>query len=95
MSMTNYQKGVRLEREAKKVLEAGRYYVIRSAGSHGLFDLVAVNEYHTRLIQVRKGRSLSSAERKAIKSIPVAKEVVKELWTASPEPFSTFDIEEL
>lgn len=39
---TNYQRGRRAEYEAKKLLEKRGYQVIRAAGSHGPFDLVAI-----------------------------------------------------
>ena len=51
--MSNYDKGARQENQLKKILEAGGAYVIRSAGSKGLFDLVAIFPDYIRLIQVK------------------------------------------
>ena len=93
MSMTNYQKGVRLEREVKELLEGAGYTVVRSAGSKGLFDLAAVDRASTRLIQVRKNRKLSPTEREAIKLVPVTKVTTKEVWTRIPGLIGKFDIE--
>lgn len=40
--MSRYKKGVAFERRIKYWLEEKGYYVIRSAGSHGIFDLIAI-----------------------------------------------------
>jgi len=39
--MSRYSKGARLERRVKKLLENLGFFVVRSAGSRGPFDLVA------------------------------------------------------
>ena len=41
------------EREARKILESDAFYVMRSAGSLGAFDLIAVNGDLIRLIQIK------------------------------------------
>ena len=51
--MSNYDKGARQENQLKKIKEAEGAYVIRSAGSKGLFDLVVIYPKHTQLIQVK------------------------------------------
>ena len=51
--MTSYAKGVRTERLARRQLEATGNLVIRSAGSKGPFDLVALGSNGVRFIQVR------------------------------------------
>ena len=93
MTNTNYRMGAHLEREAKKMLEDQGYYVIRSAGSLGLFDLVAFNKQFTRFIQVRKNRDLSRREKDAIRLVPVAPGVKKEFWVKVPLTYGKFDIE--
>ena len=55
--MTNYRNGARIEYKAKAELEKDGYYVIRSAGSHGVFDLVAIGFGKLRLIQLKRTRS--------------------------------------
>jgi len=41
------------EREARRLLESDGFYVVRSAGSLGAFDLVAIDNEGTRLIQIK------------------------------------------
>jgi Holliday junction resolvase len=43
MANPNYNRGVRFEREVMKEWEAKGYAVLRTAGSHGAFDVIA---YH-------------------------------------------------
>ena len=53
----NYRKGrAREYRVKKKLLGSGALWVVRSYGSHGLFDLTAVFPDHVELIQVKKDR---------------------------------------
>jgi Holliday junction resolvase len=42
--MTRYQKGRRFEYQFKKFLEKQGYIVLRTAGSHGFADLIAVGK---------------------------------------------------
>lgn len=49
----NFRKGYRVELLAKAELEKEGYYVVRSAGSHSLFDLVAFDCSGVRLIQLK------------------------------------------
>ena len=51
--MSNYDKGARQENQLKKIKEADGAYVMRSAGSKGLFDLVAIYPEWIELIQVK------------------------------------------
>jgi len=53
---SRYRLGRRLEYRIKKLLEEHGYEVIRSAGSHGRWDLVAVKDGIVRLIQVKRGK---------------------------------------
>ena len=80
--MTNYTKGANAEREAKKLLEMVGYDVTRSAGSKGMWDLVA---YHyvlgTRLIQVKVEGAMTPIEYEGIKEYRVMHHVSKEVWT--------------
>lgn len=71
MSITNYARGVRRERQAVAELRAAGYLTFRSAGSRGPFDLVAIPArrlVHARtrpilLLQVKSGRGPSPVER--------------------------------
>jgi predicted RNA binding protein YcfA (HicA-like mRNA interferase family) len=49
----NYVKGARVERKALDQLEKDGYRVIRSAGSHSPFDIVAIGMGEVRLIQLK------------------------------------------
>ena len=59
---TNYRKGYNLEQRARKELEGRGYYVVRSAGSHGAVDLVALAGDHILLIQVGTHGSKNAAD---------------------------------
>ena len=48
--MTQYQRGYRIERLAKKKLENKGYYVVRSAGSHGI-DLFAFKRKESHFLE--------------------------------------------
>lgn len=41
---TNYQRGRDLEYELKRILTENGWTTMRSAGSHGMFDVVAIRE---------------------------------------------------
>jgi len=68
-----------MELRAKDYLEGGGYYVIRSAGSHGLIDLVAIKWDHVLFIQV-KGRGISAQEVEKIMELQVPPNCYKEIW---------------
>lgn len=73
MPNRNYQTGVRFEYERKKFYESMGLVVLRSSGSHGLFDLIAVDPGGTVfLIQCKKVATLAQANRlcKAFKKKP-------------------------
>ena len=53
MSQTNYKRGVKKEREAMKQLEAVGYEAMRTAGSHGIFDVIATGPT-VRFIQIKR-----------------------------------------
>ena len=55
--MTYYTKGADYERELKKRCEEQGYYVVRSAGSHGVADLVALSRCSVILIQCKSGKT--------------------------------------
>lgn len=79
--MSNYDKGARLERIAKKRLEARGYTVVRSAGSKGAVDLVAWNAKHTLLIQVKSNGQVTPNDTKKLLAFPIpARQVYREMW---------------
>ena len=80
--MTNYEKGAKAEREAKKLLEMLGYDVVRSAGSKGTWDIVACHPVlGTRLIQVKVEGAMTPAEHEAIELYNTPPHVSKEVWT--------------
>lgn len=83
---TNYSRGADAERRAVEHLERVGYTVIRSAGSHGPVDLVAVGPTGVRLIQVKRdaGGYVSPAvletAREQLRGIPCPAGVSREIW---------------
>lgn len=76
-----YKKGRYYEVKTRRILEEKGYYVVRSGGSKGLIDLVAVGENDTVIIQVKAGKSpFSPKERNAFIEIVVHSNCRKELW---------------
>jgi Archaeal holliday junction resolvase (hjc) len=76
------RKGSHYERRAKRVLEAAGYSVTRAAGSHGLFDLIAIGPTDIRCVQVKGGMrpTLSRAERIALAAVAMPPNASRELW---------------
>jgi len=66
-----YRKGARFERRVKRYLEERGYFVVRSAGSKGKFDLIAVRKeidgnVEVVGIQCRVSKRLKKGEREAL-----------------------------
>ncbi len=82
---TQYQTGAAIERKLKKNFEEDGFFVIRSAGSKGLFDLIAIGNFRIRLIQVKgyaKGNKpiiTSLPEYLKIRNLVVPENVSKEI----------------
>ena len=77
-----YVSGRYFEYKTRKALEKEGYYVVRSAGSKGAVDLVALGEIGIRLVQVKSGASRvdrNEVSRKFSK-IKTRKGCFKELW---------------
>lgn len=75
MPNRNYQAGRRFEYRVKKHLEKNGWFVVRSAGSKGAFDLVAIKHCSTTvgsdvaLIQCKYGSKPSKKERDKLDEI--------------------------
>lgn len=54
MSRTNYERGVEKERKAMEYLDSCGYITMRTAGSHGIFDVIALGPTGVRLIQIKR-----------------------------------------
>jgi len=59
---TNYKRGYAFERKCKIDLEKKGYFVIRSGGSKGVADLVAMKGKDVLLIQCKRDGKLSREE---------------------------------
>ena len=75
-----YKIGTYFERKARKELEADGYYVVRSAASKGIWDLVAIKSDSIKLVQVKVRSSAISKDRTLIESFTCPQNVSKELW---------------
>lgn len=65
--MSNYTRGAYFERSVMKRLSALGFYCVRSAGSHGVFDIVALLRDKTPLmIQCKTNGRIDPAERQAL-----------------------------
>lgn len=65
----SYRRGANFERRVKRKLESEGWFVIRSAGSQGPVDLVALKPFKVMLIQCRRSGFLSAAEREKLRSL--------------------------
>lgn len=77
--MTNYERGRSFEYYLKKKLEEEGFLVIRSAGSKGIFDLVAIKEEEVYLIQCKKNKRKSFYDYKVfqekVKNVKVGEKI--------------------
>ena len=60
----NYINGARRERRIMKKLEQEGWFCVRSAGSHGLIDIIAIKSGQFRFIQSKKSGYLTPQERR-------------------------------
>lgn len=84
-SLAGRKLGARKEREAKKELESQGYYVTKSGGSLGVFDLLAVNDKIGRAIQVKSTRinlKLKNYKKdvKQMREVQLPGNFKKEIW---------------
>ena len=80
--MKSKQKGSRLERKTIFHLTAAGYLCIRSAGSLGPFDVVAINSHGIKCIQVKCNTWPRPAERQTLRNAAKAlpPNAVVECW---------------
>ena len=76
--MSAYVAGRRLEYRARDELIAQGYTVVRSAGSKGPIDLVAIG-CNVRLIQIKSGRPRTS-DRLRLRAVLAPRNVRREIW---------------
>lgn len=75
-----YRKGRYYENKARKELEKDGYYVVRSAASKGIWDLIAIKKENIKLIQVKANNLPGPDERKKMAEFRCPKIVTKEIW---------------
>lgn len=80
MPKTNYQSGARAERLLRAKLKRHGYEVVRSAGSKGMFDLVAWNTTIIRFIQVKSGDAPTKEALTDIDNCKLPPNSFAELW---------------
>ena len=71
MTNKNYASGAYYERKTINLLRDQGYHAQRTAGSHGLFDVIAVGHGQVRLINIKKGYWPSPKERKAFFALEI------------------------
>ena len=74
------RKGTYYENLARKELESKGYYVIRSAASKGIWDLVAVNDMHILFVQSKVRRMPRIHEREAMEEFICPDNSIKQIW---------------
>ena len=81
---TPYKKGRRIEYKCMQELRKQDYYPIRSAGSHSIVDIVAIDINIIRLIQVKSSASVNPYIRdenvKKLEALSTPSNCRKELW---------------
>ncbi len=82
MSNPHYVKGRRAEYRTIKHLEKDGFVCFRTAGSHGLFDVIALDDYDVYFIQVKIDCLPSSKEVEKITNspFPKLKNCHREIW---------------
>lgn len=80
---TNYEKGRDIEYKIIEMLEKVGYTAIRTAGSHGAFDVIAWNHLGTRFIQSKRTETPNAKYDEDIEKIeltPLPPNSQGELW---------------
>jgi hypothetical protein len=78
--MTNYTKGTRNEHKTMAALETAGYTCTRAAGSHGMWDVIAIHPTHIRLIQVKTNHWPDAVEQEKMDLFKTPLFVSKEIW---------------
>ena len=78
--MSNYVNGRRKEYDTLRILREEGYIAFRTAGSHGIWDVLAYKDGHWRVIQVKYKCKPSIAEWMAVKAEIVPSNTRKEVW---------------
>lgn len=78
----NYIRGRNNEYKAIRLLQKAGYDCIRSAGSHGTWDIIAYNSNGIRFIQVKTNDCVTALDLESIQEFNnIPPNSTKELWT--------------
>jgi len=81
--MIQYKKGSKREYQTRNKLRKQGYNVLRAAGSHGVFDIVAINSESVRLIQVKNCKKrlyIDKGAERSIENFNCPDNCSKEIW---------------
>lgn len=78
--MKLYRKGKKREYKTRDLLIADGFFVVRSAGSKGAFDLVAFNSESVRLVQIKANKWPGRSEIETMATIPIPPNATREVW---------------
>lgn len=77
----NKRRGTTVEYRARDWLREAGYYVVRAAGSHGAFDLVALGPRSGLAVSVKGDRAkLSDEERAEMLAVPIPPNFERQYW---------------
>lgn len=96
MVNSNYARGRRAEYQAKEILEKQGFIVTRSSGSHGLFDIIAIDINFVRLIQIKSSKTTTTFPKEVmaeLAEIQVPPHCRKEIWVKTKKGFNKRVIE--
>ena len=66
MANRSYKKGYQFERQIFHLFQSAGYYCIRSAGSHGCFDIIAIKNAMAFGVQCKYNNHITPAEKMAM-----------------------------
>lgn len=81
---TNYARGAARERAIMALHRERGYTAIRSAGSHGLFDVVAFCDLHWKLIQAKSTVTEANAAMRGLVGFAAPPHTDIEVWLKLP-----------
>ncbi len=92
---TRYERGRRLEYHARSDLRKQGFTVIRSAGSKGPADLVAINQKQVLLVQVKSPGGVLDSDIQKLQSVSAPANVRLEIWEYVPGKPHTWRVTKL
>jgi len=84
--MTNYKRGRETEYKIVKIMEEAGYIALRTAGSHGPWDVMALGPTGLRLIQAKRVKKDGNWQhdyeqaKEQLRQLPDHRDVSYEIW---------------